>query len=433
MKLRHATAVTCAALALSLAACGTAGPTRAGSGGSGKGITIWAITGGYNIVYQNSAGAFQKATGQQADLQLFQSDAYKQKIRVSLGAGNPPEVFENWGGGGLRDLVTSGLVQDLTGTLGSNPDLKNRFIPSLLEAATFDGRIYGLPMNGISPAVVFYNKKVFTRYGLTPPTTFDALLTLAGQLRSHGVTPFALGGAQKWPQLMFEEYLVDRIAGPDAVGAIVSGKPGAWSDPAVLQANTQLGKLLDAQAFGRNFAATSYDTGQASALLYTGKAGMELMGAWEYATIKKAAPDFVSGGNLGWFAFPQVTGGRGDPTSLEGTPANYFSVATRSANPAGGLAYLKGAVMSQSYVDDLITNGRTPPVPGIADKLAAAKDGDFTSYVYHLAGNAAHYTLSWDQALPPATADSLLTNLSDFFLGKLTPQQFSGAMTKAAS
>jgi raffinose/stachyose/melibiose transport system substrate-binding protein len=242
-----------------------------------------------------------------------------------------------------------------------------------------------------------------------------------------------LGGAQKWPQLMFEEYLVDRVGGPNAVNAIVSGTPGAWTDPAVLQANTQLEKLVDAQAFDRNFAATSYDTGQASALLYTGKAGMELMGAWEYATIKKAAPDFIAGGNLGWFAFPQVAGGKGDPSSLEGNPANYFSVATKSANPSGGVTYLKDNVMTPSYVDDLITNGRTPPVPGIAAKLAAANGGEFAGYVYDLAAKAAHFTLSWDQALAPATADSLLTNLADFFLGKLTPQQFGDAMTKAAN
>jgi raffinose/stachyose/melibiose transport system substrate-binding protein len=431
MKPRYlAAALTSAALALSLAACGSSGPSQAGSG-PGKGITVWAITGGYDVVFKNSTAAYQKTTSQKADLQLFQSDAYKQKIRVSLGAGNPPEVFENWGGGGLNDLVKSGLVQDLTDTLAKDPELKNRFIPSLLDSATLDGKVYGLPMNGISPALVFYNKKIFTQYGLTPPTTFDQMLTDASALKSHGITPFALGGAQKWPELMFEEYLIDRVGGPDVVEHLISGKPGAWSDPAVLQANTLLKQLIDAKAFGTNFAATSYDTGQATALLYTGKAGMELMGAWEYASIKKAAPDFISGGDLGWIAFPQVSGGKGDPSSLEGNPANYFSVAAKSGNVDGGLTYLKDDVMSPTYIDDLINNGRTPPVPGIADKLAAGADGTWNSYVYNLALNSAHYTLSWDQALSPDSADSLLNTLADFFLGKYSPSQFSAAMTKA--
>jgi raffinose/stachyose/melibiose transport system substrate-binding protein len=82
-------------------------------------------------------------------------------------------------------------------------------------------------------------------------------------------------------------------------------------------------------------------------------------------------------------------------------------------------------------VDDLIKHGRTPPVPGIADRLATGSDGGWNSYVYDLAQKSAHYTLSWDQALAPAAADTLLSNLADLFLRKLTPEQFSAAMTKA--
>ena len=286
-------------------------------------------------------------------------------------------------------------------------------------------------MNGISPAVVYYNKKIFVQYGLSAPKTFEELMATVAALASHGVTPFALGGAQKWPELMFEEYLIDRIGGPEVVDNLLTGKAGAWNDPAVLQANDLLARLIATGGFAKGFAATSYDTGQATALLYTGKAGMELMGAWEYASVKKAAPDFISSGDLGWFAFPQVSGGKGDPSNLEGNPANYYSVTTKSKNPGSGVAFLKDDVMTASYIDDLIKNGRTPPVPGIADKLAAAPDGAFTSYIYDLAQHSAHYTLSWDQALAPAAADSLLTNLADLFLGKLTPQQFSVAMTKA--
>ena len=38
---------------------------------------------------------------------------------------------------------------------------------------------------------------------------------------------------------------------------------------------------------------------------------------------------------------PGVAGGKGDPTSLQGNPANYFSGAAKSADADGGIAYLK--------------------------------------------------------------------------------------------
>src|SRR5439155_6453399 len=138
--------------------------------------------------------------------------------------------------------------------------------------------------------VLFYNKKVFAQYNLAPPKTFDELLDTVRALKAKGVTPFALGGAQRWPQLMFEEYLVDRIGGDRVVDNIVHQAKGAWTDPAVLRANTLVKQLIDEGAFADGFSAVSYDTGQASALLYTGKAAMELMGSWEYASLQKAAP-----------------------------------------------------------------------------------------------------------------------------------------------
>ena len=42
--------------------------------------------------------------------------------------------------------------------------------------------------------------------------------------------------------------------------------------------------------------------------------------------------------------------------------------------------------------------------------------------------NAPHFQLSWDQALPPQQATELLTNLSQVFLGQITPDQFVTAM-----
>lgn len=70
--------------------------------------------------------------------------------------------------------------------------------------------------------------------------------------------------------------------------------------------------------------------------------------------------------------------------------------------------------------------GKSPPNyrADVEDRISAQP---------RLAATAAHYTLSWDQALPPAAADSLLTNLADLFLGKLSPEQFSAAMTRATA
>lgn len=422
---RYGAGLAAAGLAVLLAACGTSGPSRTGRSGPGN-LTVWAITGGYNDVFQNSVGSYNSQNHTSSQLQLFESEAYKQKIRVSIGAGNPPDVFENWGGGSLKELIDRKLVYNLS----TDATLKSRFLPSLLDSATFGGKLYGVPMNGISPAVFFYNKQVFARYHLSPPATWDGLLAIVSKLSSAGVTPLTLGGQEQWPELMYEEYLIDRIGGTGVVNKILAGDQGAWSDPSVIRANTLIRQLVGDGAFEKGFSSVSYSTGQATALLYTGKAAMELMGAWEFATIQKADPAFISDGDLGWFAFPTVSGGAGDPSDLQGNPANYFSIAANSKSISGSLKYLDDDVMSASYISNLIKDGRTPPVPGIGARLAAGPDGAWNSFVYNLAANAAHYTLSWDQALSSDEANSLLTNLSGFFLGQTSPQGLSAAMDK---
>ena len=304
-----------AALSLALAACGTSGPSNGGSG-DGSGALAWALTGGSQTTLQASAQQWNGANStEKIDMQFFQNDPYKQKLRVGVGSGNGPVLFENWGGGALKDYVAAGKVADLTPQLDADPAWKGRLLPSVLRATTFNGKVYGVPINGVQPVVLYFNKQLFRKVGAQPPKTWDDLLALVAKFKAAGIAPLSIGGASKWPDLMWLEYLTDRIGGPQVFQNIADGKPGAWSQPAVLKAATMIKQLVDAGAFAKGFASVTEDTGQPEAELYTGKAAMQLMGSWAFATIQTGDPAFVSGGHLGWTGFPSVSGGTGDPTA----------------------------------------------------------------------------------------------------------------------
>ena len=55
---------------------------------------------------------------------------------------------------------------------------------------------------------------------------------------------------------------------------------------------------------------------------------------------------------------------------------------------------------------------------------APAKDADFLKFVYDTAGNAKVFAQSWDQALSPTAAETLLDNIAKLFQLSITPQQF---------
>jgi raffinose/stachyose/melibiose transport system substrate-binding protein len=427
---KSATVAGLGVITLLAAACGSSGPSADGSGGGG--VQAWALTQGSQPTFELSQKNWNKANAKgQVSFQFYSNDAYKQKIRVAIGANDAPVIFENWGGGALKDYADAGKLEDLTASLGSA--VSARYFKSVLDVARFDGKLYGVPVNGTQPVVLYYNKDLFAKVGAQPPKTWDDLLALVAKFKKAGIAPLSLAGGSKWPDLMYMEYLVDRIGGPTVFQDIVAGKPGAWQNPAVIKAGQMIQQLVDAGAFANGYQSITYDAGQSSALLYTGRAAMQLMGSWDYAVIQGANAGFIKSGKLGWTNFPSVSGGQGDPSDIVGNPANFFSVTKSSsaAEKSAAAKYLKDGVMDTAYVDDLLKNGNVPPVLGLESKLAAEPNSQWLQYQYDLVKNAPSYQLSWDQALPSAYGDVLLTNLDQLFLKKITPQQFADNLSKA--
>lgn len=450
---RRLTAVAAACVtALALAACssttaasgahennptGATGGGPTGSGGAtgtiGGKLAVWAVQDAtLNPVVKKTMQTFNSANGTQVSLQTFVNDPYKQKLQTALGSPQAPDVFFNWGGGNLAQYVHAGDVVDLTDLLDSNPDWKAKFLPSVLNTAKIDGKYYGVPMEGVQPVFLFLNKAVMTKAGIaSAPATWNDLLTDVDKMKAAGLSnPIALAGTQSWTELMWLEYLLDRVGGPQKFADIVAGKSGAWSDPAVITALTMIQQLVDRGAFGTNYSAINYDNHGTEALFTTGKSGMQLMGSWELSGLVGTFPKFMKTGNLQWAPFPSVPNGAGDPKDIVGNPSNFYSISKSSDNVATAEKFLQ-TVTSDDYVSQLIKIGQVPAVAGVSDQLNTGDYAAYTEFVYGLVKDAPSFTQSWDQALSPSVAQTMLTDLQKVFLKKMSPQDFGKAMDAA--
>ncbi len=405
------------------------------TGNSSSSVSIWDIrTGSEQKVVQSTVDAFNAQNpALKATVNFFQNDPYKQKLQVAMGAHTAPDIFFGWGGGVLKTYIDANDVYDMTSALNADASWKNRFLPAVMTAVTFNGKIYGVPNSGMQPVLFFYNKDIFNQFRLTPPQSWNEFLQTITTLKQHNIIPIALAGGSKWPYLMYEEYLVDRFGGPEAFNAVAANQANAWSQDAFVKANTAIQQLVDLGAFGSSFSSVTADTNQDAALLYTGKAGMMLQGNWNYPVIQTGSPAFIQSGKLGWFPFPVVEGGKGNPANVAGNPCNYYSIAQTAKSPQDCVTYLKNFVLSDKEVKDFIALGDVPPVQGIEAQLAGAQNGEWLQYNYKLVQNAPHLQLSWDQALLPQPAQALLTNLDQLFLKQISPQQYSNNMNKTIS
>ncbi|WP_433363606.1 extracellular solute-binding protein [Streptosporangium sp. CA-115845] len=423
-------------LGAALAACGTSGPTAAGGGGAGGGggtkATYWYLAvQPQEGVRTRAVERFNKANPNgQITTTILQNDAYKTKIKTAIGAGQAPTIIWGWGGGTLRTYVQAGQVEDLTPWFDQNAAVKDRLFPSSFGAATIDGKIYAMPCETMQPIVLYYNKKIFDQVGVQPPESWGDIMALVPKFNAAGIAPFSLGGQSRWTNMMWLEFLFDRIGGPEVFQAVFDGKKDAWSHPAALDALTKLQDLVKADGFIKGFSSITADSNADQALLYTGKAAMMLHGGWTYGSMSTDGGDFVSGGHLGYMNFPPVEGGKGDPSNTVGNPGQYLSISSNATAEQKEIAkkFFATAVLNDEDVKEWAGTGAVPIVNGADSAFATAKDADFLKFVYGIASNAKSFAQSWDQALSPTAAEVLLDNIAKLFQLSITPQQFVSNM-----
>ncbi|MEU2281611.1 extracellular solute-binding protein [Streptomyces sp. NPDC013178] len=412
------TATAAATVSVTVAGCGSSGSSASSPTGT---VDFWTLQDPTNSVQKAAVDTFDSTGKGKVTLSVIASDGYKDKLRTAMGSSKMPGMFFNWGGGSLDDYVKAGKLVELDGMLGTH------FLPSALAAGKVDNKLVGIPCRGTQPVFLFYNKKVFADAGVQPPKTYTELQNLVKVFKNKGVTPFALAGnaSSSWTELMWIEYLVDRLAGPVLFERIQNGDWSQWNDPAILRTAQMIKELVDSGAFGKNFGSVNYGPGGTATLLNKGKAAMVLMGSWEYATQQSEAPDFAKN-DLGYVPFPSVEGGKGDVGNIVGNPTNYISVTTSAAKDTAA-EFLK-TTYSDAYVQGLIEKGEVPVTTNAEQLLAKAPDPAYAKFQYDLVQKAPSFTQSWDQALGLTLGTPLLTEIQKLFNGQSSPQQFVSAV-----
>jgi raffinose/stachyose/melibiose transport system substrate-binding protein len=147
------------------------------------------------------------------------------------------------------------------------------------------------------------------------------------------------------------------------------------------------------------------------------------MGGWEYGSFlaDKKADQF------GFFPFPSVEGGKGDPTNVLGTVGdNFYSISSNCADKAAAFKVIQYLIDDKS-VAARIADGRIPPVKGITLTDPNAIE------LNKLISNAAGVQLWWDQYLPPEFAQLHLDQTQALFGLSQTPTGMAQAQEALAT
>lgn len=427
-----ALAAVSAVAALALAGCGSGGGTESGTSGaaSGDAGTSTTITWWHNsnsdpgkAYYEQVAKDFEaEHPGVTIEISAMQHEDMLTKLEAAFQSGDMPDVYMERGGGELADHVAAGLTKDLTDpaadvieTLGGN-----------VSGFQVDGHTYALPFS-MGVVGFWYNKSLFEQAGITtPPTTMAEFDSAIDALKAADITPISVGAGDKWPAAHYWYYFALRQCSEQVLTDAVTSHD--FSDACFERAGEDLQALVQKEPFNPGFLTTPAQTGatSASGLLATGKVAMELAGHWEPGVMQGLTEDNQGlGDDTGWFAFPSVEGGQGDPAAALGG-GDAWAVSQNAPDEAVEFAkYLLSDKVQQGFAENSMGLPTNPAATGavgdpvLADLLTVRDDAPYVQ-------------LYFDTAFGTAIGGAMNDEIALLFAGQATPQDIVDATQAAA-
>jgi raffinose/stachyose/melibiose transport system substrate-binding protein len=291
-------------------------------------------------------------------------DTYPTTLTTQLRAGTAADTFGVLPGNGnnwcVEALGPSGYLADL-----SDEPWVAGLPASVVAPVSYQGHVQILPISGgVFP--VYYNKSVFEKAGVTPPTTWTELLDICKKLKSAGVTPIALGNGELGVGSIFLTYqlaaTLNYRTDPDWAKKRLD-KSVTFANSGWVQVFEKLQELQSNDVFNKSINGTSLD--QALGMVATGKAAMVGAVAQQLGAIEAAGKP----GAYGSFALPATDSA--DDTWIAAGSGMGYAVNAKGQGRAASMGVLRKMAKPENVAAFNKAIGGIPLLPATADAVPA--------------------------------------------------------------
>jgi arabinogalactan oligomer/maltooligosaccharide transport system substrate-binding protein len=313
-----------------------------------KEIVVWhGYRGGEKTAFEKVVDQFNKSgKGVKVTTLAVPYDAFADKITAAVPRGKGPDVFifaqDRLGGW----VAAGNTVEPLDFFLDDK--IKDRYLKATLDAMTYQGNVYGLPLN-FKALTLIYNKKLVQ----TPPKTTGQLVAQAKKLTDPKTGRFGL--AYWYSNFYYHSPLMNGFG-----GGVFDGRKPTLNSPANV-------KSLDFLAgwMKQGFMPEEPSTALVTSLFNQGKAAMVFSGPWFLGEVAK-------GIDVGLAPLPTIDEAGGKPMRPWMTVEGVF-IAAPSKNKDAAFEFLK-FVTDVPAAKVLALEGRQTPANKsvYADKQVAA-------------------------------------------------------------
>jgi glucose/mannose transport system substrate-binding protein len=277
------------------------GPAHAEDKPKAEVMTSW-TSGGEAAALNIIKTEFEKRGGEWKDSSIAGFGAADAAFQNRIVAGDPPTAKQVVIGHDPADFIKQGLMNpiDDVAQTGKWADALPKSIYDFISA---DGKVYLAPTGAHGESWVFYSKEAFAKAGIPEePKSWDEFFASLDKLKAAGILPVAWGG-QSWQEAkVFNMILLSQVGIDGFLKIYVDKDKSAASVAGVKKTLEIFGKLrgyVDEGAPGRNW-------NDATAMVITGKAGVQFMGDWAKGEFTVAGK--VPGKDYGCMLAPESAG-----------------------------------------------------------------------------------------------------------------------------
>jgi glucose/mannose transport system substrate-binding protein len=285
--------------------CATAVAAHAGPRAE---VIHWWTSGGESAAVKQVEQAYRAAGGTWVDTAIAGGDQSRAVTINRIIGGNPPTAAQFNTSKQFLDIIEEDLLNPVDDL--ARRDRWDQVLPApIVDVIKVRGHWYAVPMNIHMQTWIWYSKAAFAKAGVNrEPATMDELFAALDKLKAAGVIPLAHGG-QAWQDILLFSMVLSNMGGRDLYLKVIRDRDQAAIRSAafrkVLVAYKRLQGYVDPASPGRNW-------NDATALVISGKAGMQIMGDW-------AKGEFIAAGQAPGRQFGCLPGlGADSPYLIQG-------------------------------------------------------------------------------------------------------------------
>jgi len=348
-----------------------------------KVLEVSVFHGGYGIDFFERVAHQYEQSHPDVKVNLWGDPRNAEKLRARFIAQDPPDLV--YAHMPIWILIEAGQCYPLNEALDSpavgqpGKTWRDTLMPSLINDFYQDGKWYALTVHYAAYGL-WYDKRQFREHGWQVPHTWGELLRLCERIKSEGIDPIAFQGRYPGYINSLFETLVQRIGGVDVWCDMQNLVPGAWENDAVVQAVRMIQELRKNQYIPDEYMGLSHMESQMK--FVQGKAAMIPCGTWLANEMKSSIPSEFE---MGYFSYPAVEGGKGEPRAIN-VSGEYWFVPAKAHYPKIGADFLKhltSVANAKRFTQEkqalmgVVGSDENPP-PALQDAVRALHMAPFT-------------------------------------------------------